>query len=162
MLRPTESDEHVDYQLFSVSERAAALIYRGAVALLLVAFLAHLVLLRSRGAPVSAFELSSVFLVLLLLSPITRKAHLVPLLFVFYTFLAIRMATLRRRGRIALGALWGLMAVSGLTGRDLVGHTVYGYVGGYSVIVWTMLLLLVAAVLMTQRVERLRTTVAPM
>jgi glycosyl transferase family 87 len=162
MMRPTENDEHHDYRLFTASERTAAVIYRGAVGLLFAAFLVLVIWLRSEAAPVSAFELSVVFLICHLLSPLTRKAHLVTLLFVFYTFLAIRLPTLERPGRIGVGILWGLMAVSGLTGRDLVGSTAYSYVGGYNVIVSTMLLLLVGAIVLTSRGARhLRTVAAP-
>jgi len=162
MLRPTENDQHHDYRLFAASERVAAFTYRAAVGLLAVAFLGLVVWLRTRRAPVSAFELSTVFLVSHLLSPITRKAHLVTLLFVFSTFLAIRLSTLERRSRIAVGVLWVLMAVSGLTGRDLVGNTAYGYVGGYNIIVSTMLLLFVGAIIMTPRVvHQLRSVGAP-
>jgi len=67
-----------------------------------------------------------------------------------------------RRSRIAVGVLWVLMAVSGLTGRDLVGNTAYGYVGGYNIIVSTMLLLFVGAIIMTPRVvHQLRSVGAP-
>jgi len=151
MLRPTTNPEQLDYQLLSASEHAAALVYRGSAAIVLLTLLASLVLLRQRGAPVTAFELSSVFLASLLLSPITRKAHLVTLLFVAYNFLAIRRAVLPRPGRIAVAGLWALMAVSGVTGRDLFGRTVYYYIGGYSVIVWTMVLLFAASVVLSHR-----------
>jgi glycosyl transferase family 87 len=151
MLRPTTNPEQLNYQLLSASEQTAALVYRGSVAVLLVTLLGSLVVLRQRSAPITAFELSSVFLASLLLSPITRKAHLVTLLFVAYSFLAIRRATLPRPGRVALVGLWALMAVSGVTGRDLFGRTVYYYIGGYSVIVWTMLLLFAASVVLSHR-----------
>jgi hypothetical protein len=39
------------------------------------------------------------------------------------------------------------MAVIGLSGRDLAGSVVYEGVGGYSLYVWTMLLLFATAVL---------------
>ena len=151
MLRPTTNPEQLDYRLLSASEQTAALVYRGSAAVVLVTLLASLVLLRQRGAPVAAFELSSVFLASLLLSPITRKAHLVTLLFVAYNFLAIRRAALPRPGRVAVAGLWALMAVSGVTGRDLFGRTVYYYIGGYSVIVWTMALLFAASVVLSHR-----------
>jgi len=92
-----------------------------------------------------------VFLISHLLSPITWKAHLVSLLFVFYTFLLLRAAGLPAPLRVALIGLWGLIGVSGLSGRDLIGRNAYYYLGGYSVVVWTMLLLFVAAVVLTQR-----------
>jgi len=53
--------------------------------------------------------------------------------------------------RVALIGLWALMAVSGVTGRDLFGRTVYYYIGGYSVIVWTMVLLFAASVVLSHR-----------
>src|SRR5439155_839542 len=81
----------------------------------------------------------------------TWKAHLVTLLFVFYTFLRLRPADLPAPLRVVLIGLWALIAVSGLSGRDLVGRDAYYYLGGYSVVVWTMLLLFVAAVVLVQR-----------
>jgi len=107
--------------------------------------------LRARGVAPSALEFSTVFLISHLLSPITWKAHLVTLLFVFYTFLLLRPAVLPAPLRVALIGLWGLIGVSGLSGRDLIGRNAYYYLGGYSVVVWTMLLLFVAAVVLTQR-----------
>jgi hypothetical protein len=53
------------------------------------------------------------------------------------------------------------MAVTGLSGRDLAGSTVYEAVGGYSVYVWTMLLLFFAAVVLAGREAPGRQTVAP-
>jgi hypothetical protein len=47
------------------------------------------------------------------------------------------------------------MLVTGLSGRDLVGATVYYGVKGYSLMTWTMLLLFAAAVALTLRTEAL-------
>jgi len=151
MMRPTETPEHLQYGYLPASERAAALTYKASAALLLLLFLANLGRLRARGAALSAFELSTVFLISHLLSPITEMAHLVTLLFVFYTFLALRPAALPRSMRYVLVGLWAFIVVSGLDGRDLVGRDVYYYIAGYSVVVWTMLLLFLAGITVTQR-----------
>ena len=131
---PTEPTER-DYQVFPASERAARAAYHAAAILVVAAFLGTLVWLRARGAPLTVFELSAAFLVGHLLSAMTWKAHLVTLLFVNYAFLSLRPR----------GPTWvilALMAVVGLTGRDLVGDTLHHAIGGYSLIVWMMLLML--------------------
>ena len=151
MMRPAETPEHLQYDYVPASEGAAALTYKIGAAFLLLLFLGNLGLLRARGVAPSALEFSTVFLISHLLSPITWKAHLVSLLFVFYTFLLLRPAGLPAPLRVALIGLWGLIGVSGLSGRDLIGRNAYYYLGGYSVVVWTMLLLFVAAVVLTQR-----------
>src|SRR5207248_9446898 len=126
-----------------VSWRSAAALYRAAAALVLLAFLANLVVLRLRGAPLSAFELASVFLAGHRLSCIPWKAHLVTLLFTFYAFLSIRVTELPQRLRAFVYVLFAMIVVTGGTGRDLVGRKVQYGIDGYGVIVWTMLLLLV-------------------
>jgi len=151
MMRPAETPEHLQYGYLPASEQVAALTYKAGTAVLLLAFLVNLGLLRVRGTAPSAFELSTVFLISHLSSPITWRAHLVTLLFVFYTFLALRPARLPPGKRTALAGLWALIAVSGVDGRDVVGRDAYYYIAGYSVVVWTMLLLFVASVVLTQR-----------
>jgi len=151
MMRPTETPEHLQYGYLPASERVAALTYKASAALLLLLFLANLARLRARGAALSAFELSTVFLISHLLSPITEMAHLVTLLFVFYTFLALRPAALPKSMRFVLVGLWAFIVVSGLDGRDVVGRDAYYYIAGYSVVVWTMLLLFLAGIALTQR-----------
>jgi glycosyl transferase family 87 len=162
MLRPSENPEQLRYQYLAASEEATARIYKTGAALLLVAFLANLVVARQRRTTISAFELSTVFLVSHLLSPITRTAHLVTLLFVFYTFLTIPRAALPRSDQVLVAALWILIAAAGLSGRDLLGRTVYHYAGGYSLVAWTMLALFIAAIVFAERAGRtLGPTAAP-
>ena len=143
--------EHVSYRYLPTSERTAQLTYRVLWAAVLLIFLAKLTLLRIRRAPLSAFELSLVFLAALLLSPITFLAHLVSLLFVYYTFLSVRRDRLSTTGRVLGAVLFVAMAVTGLSGRDLAGSTVHEAVGGYSVFVWTMLLMFATAVVLAGR-----------
>jgi hypothetical protein len=116
----------------------------------LLAFLAMLVLLRIRRAALSAFELSVIFLASLLLSPITFTTHLVSLLFVFFTFLSVRLPTLSRGGHLVAVVLFVAMVVTGLSGRDLVGRTAYLYVRGYGFFIWTMLLLFLTAIVLAR------------
>lgn len=134
---PTEPTER-DYRVVSTSEETARSAYRIAAILVVAGFVGTLVWLRARGMPLTVFELSAAFLVGHLLSAMTWKAHLVTLLFVNYAFLSLR----------ARGFTWvilALMAVVGITGRDLVGDTLHHAMGGYSVIVWMMLLMLGAS-----------------
>ena len=134
---PTEPTER-DYQVFPASEGTARTVYRVAAFLVVAAFLGTLVWLRAKGAPLSVFDLSAAFLVGHLLSAMTWKAHLVTLLFVNYAFLSVRP-------RGVTWAILVLMAIVGLTGRDLVGNTLHHAIGGYSLIVWMMLLMLGAS-----------------
>lgn len=146
LTRPPEKPTDGDYRLITVSEPAARAVYSVAAVLVLVAFGLNLVALRIRDAPVTVFELSTPLLVGHLLSGLTWKSHLVTLLFVFYAFLSLRLPELPGGlRRFVVGAI-ALMVVSGGTGRDLVGNTLHHYIGGYSLIVWTMLVLLVGAI----------------
>jgi hypothetical protein len=140
---PTEPTER-DYRVVSTSEATARAVYRAAAVLVVAAFVVALAWLRTRGAPLTVFELSAAFLVGHLLSAMTWKAHLVTLLFVNYAFLSLRPR----------GATWvilALMAVAGLTGRDLVGDTLHHAIGGYSLIVWMMLLMFGASLWLSRK-----------
>ena len=140
---PTEPTER-DYRVVPTSEDAARTAYQIAAILVVAAFLGTLVWLRVRGAPLTVFELSAAFLVGHLLSAMTWKAHLVTLLFVYYGFLSLRPR----------GFTWvilALMAIVGLTGRDLVGDWLHHAIGGYSLIVWMMLFMLGASLWLSQK-----------
>jgi len=142
---PPEPTER-DYQVFPASEGTARAVYRAVAILVVTGFLGTLVWLRAHGTPLSVFELSAAFLVGHLLSAMTWKAHLVTLLFVNYAFLS-RRPSLR-------GVTWvilALMAIVGLTGRDLVGNTLHHAIGGYSLIVWMMLLMLGASLWLARK-----------
>jgi glycosyl transferase family 87 len=145
-------DFNPDYHpLLPVSEPVAAAIYRTAFAIVLLAFISNLVLLRWHHAPLTAFELGSVFLAGHLLSGITWKAHLVTFLFTFYCFLSLRMTQLTPWLRAFVYLLVGMMMVTGLTGRDLVGRKIQHLVDGYGLIVWTEILLLVGCLVFSWR-----------
>ena len=135
-----------EYHYFPSLQPAAPVIYRTLAVVIFSVFLLHLFRLAKAKRPFTSFEIASVFLVGHLLSGITWKAHLVTLLFVFYSLLALDPRALRRGARLALGAAWVGMAVIGLAGRDLVGGVIHHYVGGYSVFVWVMLLLLILCI----------------
>lgn len=139
-----------DYAYLPSLEASGPLIYRVLALSILAIFLAHLIRLRVGGRPVTALEISSVFLVSHLLSGITWKAHLVSFLFVAYSFLALN-PDLMGRGRRAAFALAcaGLVAIA--LGRDVIGSRLHHYVGGYSLIVWVMLLLFALSVAWSQQ-----------
>ena len=142
--------ETYNYGYLPSLEPAAPLIYRVLALVILAAFLAHLVRLRVRHRPLSVLEISSVFLASHLLSGITWKAHLVTLLFVFYAFFVLDPREIGRGGQMALGLAWTGIAAIGL-GRDLMGNRLHHYIGGYSVIVWVMLLLFALSIVWSQR-----------
>lgn len=131
---------------------AAPMIYRALALVVLATFLTHLVRLRLAKQPIGVLEISSVFLASHLLSGITWKAHLVTLLFVFYTFFVLDFGRLGRVGRSALGLAWAGMVVVGL-GRDLIGSRLHHYMAGYSVFAWVMLLLFGLSVVWSQERE---------
>ncbi len=136
------------YQYVHAPEHVAQGVYYTLWVVVLLVFLAKLVLLRRRRAPPTAFEFSLALLAALLLSPITFTTHLVGLLFVFATFLSVRRAALGAVGRGVLAVLILMMAVVGLSGRDLVGNIAHEWIAGYSVPAWTMLALFGAAVVL--------------
>ena len=141
--------ETYNYVYLPSLEIAAPLIYRVLALVVVTAFLTHLVRLRVRRWPLSPLEISSVFLASHLLSGLTWKAHLVTLLFVFYAFFVLDPREMGRGGRVALGLAWiGIAAIA--LGRDLMGDRLHHYIGGYSVIVWVMLLLFALSITWSQ------------
>jgi alpha-1,2-mannosyltransferase len=151
MTQPKGSAPGASYGYLPASEQTAQLAYQALWATVLLIVLTKLGVLRLRGVPVSALELAMIFLAGLLLSPITFTTHLVSLLFVYYAFLSIRLVSPSAPVRLAAALLFVAMAATGLSGRDLAGSTVYEAIGGYSVYVWTMLLLFLAAVVLAGR-----------
>jgi hypothetical protein len=145
MTRPVEYFGHGPYMYLPASERTARVAYEVLWVIVLLIFVGRLVLLRRRREGVSPIELSMVFLTSLLLSPITFTTHMVSLLFVFYSFLSIRLKTLSRTGRVIVPLLLVAIAGIGLSGSDLIGRDVSLDVRGYSLMAWTMLLLFLAA-----------------
>lgn len=156
LVRPPADSAARDYRIAQTSEDTAQAIYRAGVLLLLLTFFGNLVWLRYRRgtAAVTVFELSSVFLIGHLLSAMTWKAHLVTLLFVLYAFLSLRPAELSRPLRVGVYVILALAVVVGLTGRDLVGDWLHHAIGGYSLIVWMMVLLFAWAIALSQRFSR--------
>jgi len=154
MSRPVQNAEHLTYMYLPLPQDTAQLIYRALWVTVLLLFLTKLAALRIRGSPVSALELSMVFLASLLLSPITFTAHLVALLFVFYAFLSYPPRTISRGEYLPAAVLLTGMAITGLSGRDLVGDTAFLSIRGYSLMAWTMLLLFLAALALAGRERR--------
>lgn len=150
-LPPSDQPDPGYRPLLPESESTAATILKVGSALILAAFLVNLVVLRLQRAPVGVFELASAFLVGHLLSGITWKAHLVTLLFVFYCFFSLRVRELPVRLRGPVLGLFALMTVIGAAGRDLVGRSLQHAIDGYSLIVWTMLLLFIGCIILSQR-----------
>jgi hypothetical protein len=151
MSRPVQNAEHLTYMYVPLPQDTALLIYRALWMTVLLLFLTKLAALRIRGSPLSALELSMVFLASLLLSPITFTAHLVALLFVFYAFLSFPPAAISGGGYILAAVLLTGMVITGLSGRDLVGDTAFLSIRGYSLMAWTMLLLFLATLVLVGR-----------
>jgi hypothetical protein len=151
---PVQEPGHASYLHLPVSAQTAQLAYQGLWLAVLLLFLTKLVHLRVRRAPLTAFELSLIFLTSLLLSPITFTTHLVSLLFVFYAFLAVRLGGLSPREIAVAVVLCLAVTVTGLSGRDLVGRAVYWFVRDHSIYPWTLLLLFLTALVLAGREPR--------
>lgn len=151
LLAPAAEPGATDFRLLSVSIATARAIYFLCAGGLTAALVGGLAVLRRRRAPVSAFELGAVFLFGHLLSAITWKAHMVTLLFVGLTFFAVRQEGLERGERMLLRTAWGLIFVTGLAGRELLGRAAHLYAGGYSLFAWSMILLFVISLVFSLR-----------
>ena len=141
MMLPTENEKNLNYQYFTASENAVKIIYKSSFIAVFLLFISTLVYLSLRKHIVSPFEISAIFLTGSLLSGITWKCHLVILFYVFMTFLSIDREALGKYLKSGLYILWGLIAIVGLAGREILGHTAHLYFDGYSIIVWTLLIL---------------------
>jgi hypothetical protein len=148
---PPELPGQFRYDYLPALATAAPTLHHTLAIMVLLAFLLNLWRLTRTNRRPTPLEITSVFLTGHLLSGITWKAHLVTLLFVFYSFLSLDPRPSGRPARLALTVAWAGIAVIGLTGRDLVGHTVHHYIGGYSLITWVMLMLLVLSIVWSGR-----------
>jgi hypothetical protein len=149
LTQPPAWPEEADYRLSETSPSFTRSASRAATALIGLTFVVSLLWLRRRGSPITVFEWSSAFLVGHLLSGITWKAHLVTLLFVCCAVFSVPARELPRGLRALVYAAMTLAVLSGLTGRDLVGVRMHHWIGGYSLIAWTMVVLLAAAIAMS-------------
>jgi alpha-1,2-mannosyltransferase len=138
---PPEGPEQRNWVLVSLGERTAAAATRAAPVAVLLMLIAALALLARARRPVGAHELAAVLLAMHLVSPITWKAHLVSLLFVFFVLLATPLAGLPRGGRWLVRGLGAACVATGFAGRDLVGREMHIRLGGYSLFAWLMLAL---------------------
>lgn len=138
---PAEEPGQRTWVLVPLGAPAGAAATRAAPLAVLLALVAALALLARAQRPVGAHELAAVFLAMHLVSPITWKAHLVSLLFVFFVLLATPLAGLPRGGRWLVRGLGAACVATGFAGRDLVGREVHLRLGGYSLFAWLMLVL---------------------
>ena len=144
--RPSHESESLNYRLFNLSEQEVRTIYRVSFMTLLILFLTNLIFLRIKNKPINAFELSSVFLIGHLLSGITWKAHLITFIFIFMTFFSVDYKALKHFPKAVMYFISFLIALIGVTGRDVIGSTLHYYSGGYSIIVWMMVMLFICCI----------------
>ena len=137
----SEGSGGVSYRWAPTNARTAELLYRGLWGAVLLLFLGRLGWLRRRQAPITAAEPAMVFTCALLLSPITFTTHLVPLLYVFTAVLVMPVGRLALGARVLAALIGAGMLLCGVSGRDVVGGTLYRAVGGYSICAWTLLAL---------------------
>lgn len=146
MALPSENEENLNYQCISLSQDTVKVIYKLSFITILLLFVSSLVFLRITKAPISPFEISSIFLVGHLLSGRTDKAHLITLIFVLMAFLLIDYKKLTKRYRALFSVLYVLIVILGITGREILGAQLHYYFGGYSIITWTLLVLFICSV----------------
>ena len=154
LTQPPQQPGAGDYRMLPATPatlRAVSVATMGAIVLGLVGTLAWL---RVRREPLSAFELSAAFLTGHLVSAMTWRAHLVTLLFVLTAMFSIPPGALSRGWRAAWVALIAAYLFIGLTGRDIVGTTLHHWIGGYSLIVWTLLATWVATLVLSHASAR--------
>lgn len=113
--------------------------------LLGLGFMGWLIRLRSQEHPVTIREWAVTLLVTLLVSTVTRTAHMVPLVLVFYALLTAQLNGLR-------GFILGVGGLMLLTGRDIVGDRAYEFLT-YTVNLQTLglIALLILAVVSERR-----------
>jgi len=146
MALPIDNSENLNYQIASLSEKTVEEFYKIISVLILILFIGNIVFLRIKRADITAFEISSIFLVGHLLSGITWKAHLVTFIFIFMTFFSVDYKALKNFPKAVMYFIAFLIALVGLTGRDVIGSTLHYYSGGYSIIVWMMVMLFMCSI----------------
>ncbi len=146
MGRPPEGPDDLDYRYVSFSRRTADLIWKTAAAAVFAALAATLVVPRRRGSPVSAYEVSSVFLASHLLAGITWKAHLVSLIFVFMTFFCADYRVFGRARGLVMAVVLTLIVSTPFAGRMFVGEGIHMMLGGYGTIAWSLVLFYVLTI----------------
>jgi hypothetical protein len=137
--QPPQQPGDGDYRVLPATPATLRAVSVAAMGAIVLGLVGTLVGLRVRREPLSAFELSAAFLTGHLVSALTWRAHLVTLLFVLTAIFSIPPGTLSRGWRAAWVALIAAFLFIGLTGRDIVGTTLHHWIGGYSLIVWTLL-----------------------
>jgi alpha-1,2-mannosyltransferase len=138
---PPADPEARSWVLVPLGERAAAAATHAAPVAVLLVLVAALALLARARRPVGAHELAAVFLAMHLASPLTWKAHLASLLFVFFVLLATPLAGIPRGGRWLVRGVGAACVATGFAGRDLVGREMHLRFGGYSLFSWLLLAL---------------------
>ncbi len=146
MALTSKNEENLNYQILSLPEATVKAIYKISFVTILLIFVANIIYLSLKRFPVSSFEISSVFLVGFLLSGITQKAQLIPLIFVLMAFLSIDYKELTKRYRYVFCVLYCLVVILGVTGREILGSRLHLYFGGYSIITWIVLILFIFSI----------------
>ncbi len=142
LTQPSDNNENLNYQVLHLSENITRSLYKISVLLIFLLFFTFAFISRLKNYPITAFEITNVFLVSHLLSGITWKAHLVSFLFVYMSFFSIRKETLSQGKKRFLIFINSLLIVIGITSRGIVGKTLHYYLGGFSLITWTMVILI--------------------
>jgi hypothetical protein len=146
MALPSQNEENLNYQLISLSEDTVKVVYKLSFIAILLLFVSNLVFLSVKRFPISPFEINGIFLVGALLSGITQKAQLIPLIFVLMAFLSIDYKKLTKYYRYVFWVLYSLIVILGITGREILGAQLHYYFGGYSIITWILLILFICSI----------------
>ncbi|MGH7584813.1 MAG: glycosyltransferase family 87 protein [Gemmatimonadales bacterium] len=130
------------YVLVPAGRAAATRATQVASLAVLAAFVLVLLRLALAGSPVNVHELAAAFAAMHLVSPLTWKAHLVSMLFVFFVLLATPVSGMPPAQRWLVRGLGVLCVASGFAGRDVLGREAHRLLGGYSFYTWLLLALL--------------------
>jgi len=132
-----------DYRIFDVSMNTTNLIYK--ISFIVLFGMTFFLVIRNRilKLGITAYELSVIFLAMLLLCGITWEYHLVTLLFV-YMSLVTKPAKIKSRVATLIRMLLFLSAVAlSIVGKDTVGDRYFHYFGGYNSLTILMLWLFI-------------------
>jgi len=143
MTRYYQNNQNYDYHYVPLSEEASHTIIKTVSGILFTAFILYLGYQAYKKYPITALEVSAVFIASHLLSTITWRAHLVSLLFIFAAVFLVDRRRLSYYQRIFLYIIYAMIGIISVTGRDLVGTYIYFHLSGYSFVSWTLILLFI-------------------
>lgn len=137
--QPSNEGDGFDYRLFNVSIETTNYIYKASFLLLFGMMVFIIGRNRYRKQTATVYELSVVFLAMLLLCGITWEYHLVTMLFVYMSLITMNTGDMSKRCVYLRGFFLFCAGALALIGRDTVGDRLFHYFGGYNSLTILML-----------------------